>query len=524
MAPLSVHLHSAQFGFLQERYLVQALGALERAALRASGLHPYAAVLFCDLRNAFGSIHRGFLRAVLVAMNIPPTLLAFVDAVLKPSLGHVSWRGEHFTTWTLATGVPQGGRLSAWLFVIGMNVHLQYVHNQIGLHELQLGYADDLAYLLAQVASLLARYKQLELLRLATGLTLKPSKCVIMPIGSASCEQWRASLITLVGADHPLCQFSVQDWAIYLGVRLSRGPSFRGTQKAEAKFEERSACILALGYGTPRTMQLLRVLSVPILRHALSCSGVTPELRKTWQRVMRMCLPGLSGVGPVCYHVRELFGWPTNAESLDSLAVRAAGSVLPRVSARPTHELRALQGVVHPGAGGGPSTHPLAGWLRYGAWQAWADALTTFRELEIASWTRHGYEVRVDTKVSAIRVLARHVPTLAAARDFAVRRIVQLWDGVVPSVLRFAERAIHAIRAVAQHGCPAESAAVLKLLTKHRELPLRDGQHTCCFCGCRHFYSAVPTTVMQGCYRSELRKLSDFRWLAQAPVDEWHWL
>eukprot|EP00971_Amphidinium_carterae_P270979 5377460-Amphidinium_carterae.1 len=251
-------------------------------------------------------------------------------------------------------------------------------------------------------------------------------------------------LTALVGADHPLCQFRVQDWAIYLGVRLSRGPSFR-------------------------------VLSVPILRHAFSCSGVMPELRKTWQRVMRMCLPGLSGVGPVCYHVRELFGWPTNAESLDSLAVRAAGSVLPRVIQRPTLELRAPLHDVRLDVGGGLSTHPLAGFLRYGAWQAWADALPTFCELQIASWTRHGYAVRVDIKVLATRVLAHHVPTLATARDFAVRRIVQLWDGVIPSVLRFAERAIQAIRAVAQHGCPAESAAVLKLLTKYRA-------HTCCFC------------------------------------------
>eukprot|EP00971_Amphidinium_carterae_P270980 5377460-Amphidinium_carterae.2 len=90
LTPLSIHLHPSQFGFLHERYLVQALRALERAALRASGLHPYSAVLFCDLRNAYGSIYRGFLRAVHVAMNIPPMLLAFVDAVLKPSLGHVS--------------------------------------------------------------------------------------------------------------------------------------------------------------------------------------------------------------------------------------------------------------------------------------------------------------------------------------------------------------------------------------------------------------------------------------------------
>eukprot|EP00971_Amphidinium_carterae_P212851 4224445-Amphidinium_carterae.3 len=114
---------------------------------------------------------------------------------------------------------------------------------------------------------------------------------------------------------------------------------------------------------------------------------------------------------------RELFGWPANADLIDSLAARAAGSVLPRVCHRPTREMRVLHHDVQVGASVDPSTYPLTGWLRYGAWQAWADALTTFRELQV---------------LAAI-VLARHFPTLSVARDFAVRRhrrrVVELWDG-----------------------------------------------------------------------------------------------
>eukprot|EP00971_Amphidinium_carterae_P041292 810640-Amphidinium_carterae.3 len=123
----------------------------------------------------------------------------------------------------------------------------------------------------------------------------------------------------------------------------------------------------------------------------------------------------------------------------------------------------------------------------------------------------NGYELQVDAKVLAASVLTRHTPTLAVKRDFAVHGIVLLRDEVVLRVMCFGDVATHAVRAVVKHGCPAESAAVLKslkLLTKHRELPIRGGQLselTCCSCGYCHFYTAVPTTVMQGCYRSVLK-------------------
>eukprot|EP00971_Amphidinium_carterae_P110255 2184303-Amphidinium_carterae.1 len=62
------------------------------------------------------------------------------------------------------------------------------------------------------------------------------------------------------------------------------------------------------------------------LARPLLSGGVTPELRKTWTRVMTMCLLGLSCVGPApaAFHAKALFGWLANAESLDVLATRAA--------------------------------------------------------------------------------------------------------------------------------------------------------------------------------------------------------
>eukprot|EP00971_Amphidinium_carterae_P162851 3228748-Amphidinium_carterae.1 len=78
------------------------------------------------------------------------------------------------------------------------------VQSQLHLNELQLSFADDLAYLISCVETLLRRFEQLELLRVATGLTLKPAKCIIMPIGSATCDQWRTQLCAVAGETHPL--------------------------------------------------------------------------------------------------------------------------------------------------------------------------------------------------------------------------------------------------------------------------------------------------------------------------------
>eukprot|EP00971_Amphidinium_carterae_P338360 6475631-Amphidinium_carterae.1 len=277
---------------------------------------------------------------------------------------------------------------------------------------------------------------------------------------------------------------------------------------------------MSLGYGTPRTIQLLRTLSIPILRHALSCSGITPALRKTWNRVMSLCLPGLGGVGPAAYHAQELFGWPANADSLDCLAVRAAIGALTRT---PLHPTRVISRNCQLAQLSGSNVH-LSGWLQFGAWQAWADALTLCCELKVASWTSDGLQLHVQGTALAKALFAHYVPRLASARVFAERRVVQLWDGIVPRPLHFSEVAVRAVRSVALKCSPAASSAVLKLLTKHRDMPVRDGQHICCFCGGRHFYTTVASTIMRGCFRARLSSLSDFRWLASESPDVWHYL
>eukprot|EP00971_Amphidinium_carterae_P021320 420875-Amphidinium_carterae.4 len=211
---------------------------------------------------------------------------------------------------------------------------------------------------------------------------------------------------------------------------------------------------------------------------------------------MAACLHGLKGVArnlPLLLSC-ELFGWLANAESLESMAARAAVGGLPRPRLCPTQQQ--LHHVKQDAQLSG-SSHHLAGWLRYGALQACADALSIYGDLRVASWGPNGFVLQAEVSATANRF----------ARGFAVRRVVKLWDGVVPRPLHFGEVAI---------------SATLKLLTKCREMPVLEGQHVCCFCGCHHFYTAVQTTVMHGCFRVILKDLSDFKLPAAAPPDEWH--
>eukprot|EP00971_Amphidinium_carterae_P238587 4736232-Amphidinium_carterae.3 len=181
-----------------------------------------------------------------------------------------------------------------------------------------------------------------------------------------------------------------------------------------------------MGFGTPRTLQLLHVLSIPIVRHALSCSGITLELWKTWDRVVRLCFPGLSAVGPAAFQACELFGWPFDAESLDAFAFRF---------------------------------DPLANFVAY---RMMLHLQMLYDHSQAAAVTRR----RIPT-----------VPTLATAPTFVERRIVVLWDRCTPSPLRVGEVAIRAIRSVAIKCGPAASVALLKLLTKYSTMPTLDGQH-----------------------------------------------
>eukprot|EP00971_Amphidinium_carterae_P298777 5935834-Amphidinium_carterae.1 len=131
--------------------------------------------------------------------------------------------------------------------------------------------------------------------------------------------------------------------------------------------------------------------------------------------------------------------------------------------------------------------------------QAWAGGLTVSglsmqpRGRKVDTFR---YKLLVDAPTHGAAVLAKHVPTLAAAASAFAGQwqqcIVQLWGGCAPRPLRLSE--------------------VHKPLTKDRTMPSRDGQHVCCFCGHRHIYTGVPITAMNGCYRAVWRELSDYRW------------
>eukprot|EP00971_Amphidinium_carterae_P345320 6486219-Amphidinium_carterae.1 len=129
--PLGSHIHPSQFGFLRNRYIVQALGERERGVISTAAHHPHAAVLFCDLKNPFGSIHRGYLSNRVIC-NVHRTYTPALHAVF-----------------------------AAWLFVSGMNVHLLRVHSKLRVCEFQLSFDDflayDAAYLLTRVESLVER-------------------------------------------------------------------------------------------------------------------------------------------------------------------------------------------------------------------------------------------------------------------------------------------------------------------------------------------------------------------------------
>eukprot|EP00971_Amphidinium_carterae_P041293 810640-Amphidinium_carterae.4 len=165
-----------------------------------------------------------------------------------------------------------------------------------------------------------------------------------MPIGSASCKQWREMQSSLLVLITPCVNSAYNVGQCTLASASLEGPPFVGHRRLNPNlWRGLHAFFLAL----VRRIRCNCCVCYPFLScDALSCTGVAPELRKTWSSWTQWSWSCVLR----CYHVRdsiELFGWPTNTESLDSLAVRAAGSVVPHVRHRPTRELRILHNAAH---------------------------------------------------------------------------------------------------------------------------------------------------------------------------------
>jgi len=235
--------HSTQRGFVPGRQLSRNVLDLDAAA-RIGGMrailhnesnqceslkhHNYhiALLAFFDFASAFPSILHGWIMLVLEARRFPRGFISFIECLYWMNAAVTFCNGKMQLLFWYLSGVLQGCPASAFIFDLCLDPFLAAFDSVIpakgrGVFR---ACADDIGAALNSHKSLLHLYDIFETAQLVAGLTLKPSKCNLVPTSLPFSPEARKFLIEWLSKHIPKwVQFQILPCAKYLGFML--GPS-----------------------------------------------------------------------------------------------------------------------------------------------------------------------------------------------------------------------------------------------------------------------------------------------------------
>ena len=137
-----------------------------------------------DYASAFPSVAHAWILAVFRVIKIPRGVLNAFNALYSGNEGFSSIGGLIVWIFSVTCGVLQGCPFSGSLFVIAIDplLHLfeKYIHSP-GLGRIY-ACADDIGAAVTSVRALIIVFHLFARMTKASGLTLKPSKCVLIPL------------------------------------------------------------------------------------------------------------------------------------------------------------------------------------------------------------------------------------------------------------------------------------------------------------------------------------------------------
>ena len=154
-----------------------------KALIFARNKNNSSALLFFDFAAAFPSIARAFIWIALVAIGFPRKVVAAIRALYKNNLHFVRTSSGLKFVFVAESGVMQGSPLSSLIFVLVTDCINRYLATLIGINDLLLAYADDLALIIEKFFDhgvLLA--EAFEFISSICALRLNANKCVCIPL------------------------------------------------------------------------------------------------------------------------------------------------------------------------------------------------------------------------------------------------------------------------------------------------------------------------------------------------------
>ena len=150
------------------------------------------AILFLDIRNAFGNLNLKNLYKILELYHVDAKFIAYLKEFYVHFEYYVDTQGIKTETFKWNDGLIQGCSLSQLLFVLAMNYILTHIDTEYknnlgydidGITKILLtAYIDDICIICKDIGSLNIVYKKLSQLLKILGLTINKEKCAIMVI------------------------------------------------------------------------------------------------------------------------------------------------------------------------------------------------------------------------------------------------------------------------------------------------------------------------------------------------------
>ena len=161
-----------------------------------------------DYASAFPSVARAWILAVLRVIKIPQGVLNAFQALYSGNEGFSTTGGLVVWIFSVTCGVLQGCPFSGSLFVIAIDplLHLFEKYIQSPGYGRIYACADDIGAALASCTGLITLFRLFSRMTKASGLTLKPSKCVLIPTAFELTAENVASLREWLGRHIPAWQ------------------------------------------------------------------------------------------------------------------------------------------------------------------------------------------------------------------------------------------------------------------------------------------------------------------------------
>ena len=185
-------IHPDQCAYIKDRYIGEAVRILADVMHNTKETNSPCILLFCDFEKAFDSVDWSCLFKTFETFNFGPSLSRWVKTFYNKITSCVMNGGTSSGSFNLGRGVRQGDSLSAYLFILVIELLANATRSNVNIKGVSVGnriiksviYADDLSATVSDIHSAKRLLELIECFGRFSGLNIKFEKTEALWLGS----------------------------------------------------------------------------------------------------------------------------------------------------------------------------------------------------------------------------------------------------------------------------------------------------------------------------------------------------